>query len=89
MEVKIPGSAIGQPESRSKAVAITEVPGHYHFKEKLINSLEEAKAIVVVVDSKDKDKFNEAAEIIYEILNNITIQSERVPILVACNKQDL
>lgn len=86
MEVKIPGSAIGQPEARIKAVAITEVPGHYHFKEKLISSLEDAKAIMVVIDSKDKDRFTEAAEILYDILNNITIQSDRVPILVACNK---
>ena len=36
-----------------------------------------------------RDKFGEAAEILYDILNNITVLSDRVPILVACNKQDL
>jgi len=51
--------------------------------------VEEAKAVVLVVDSKEKDRFGEAADILYEILNNINVLSERTPILVACNKQDL
>jgi signal recognition particle receptor subunit beta len=36
-----------------------------------------------------REKYGEAAEILYEILNNITVLSDRVPLLVACNKQDL
>ena len=36
-----------------------------------------------------REKFGEAAEILYEILNNLTVLSSRVPIVVACNKQDL
>jgi signal recognition particle receptor subunit beta len=42
-----------------------------------------------VVDSKNKDKFGEAADTLYEILNNITVLSNQTPILIACNKQDL
>jgi signal recognition particle receptor subunit beta len=36
-----------------------------------------------------REKFVEAAEILYEILSNITILDDRIPILVVCNKQDL
>jgi signal recognition particle receptor subunit beta len=36
-----------------------------------------------------RDKFVEAAEILFDIINNITVLSDRVPILVVCNKQDL
>jgi len=86
MEVKIPASAINEENSRSKAVSVVDVPGHYHFKDKLQNILEETKAIIVVIDSKEKEKYGEAAEILYDILNNITVLSDRVPILVACNK---
>jgi hypothetical protein len=34
----------------------------------------------------NREKFGEAAEILYEILNNLNVLSERVPIVVACNK---
>jgi signal recognition particle receptor subunit beta len=33
--------------------------------------------------------FMDAAELLYEILSNLTVLSERTPVLVACNKQDL
>ena len=36
-----------------------------------------------------REKFGEAADILYEILNNLTILSQKTPIIVACNKQDL
>lgn len=54
MEVKIPASAIGATDSQTKKVSIVDIPGHYHFKDRLQESLESAKAIVVVVDSKEK-----------------------------------
>ena len=72
-----------------KKVRVLDVPGHYHFKEQLLASLEDAKAIILLVDSKDKDKYPEAAEILYEILNNIVVIGDHVSIMVACNKQDL
>jgi signal recognition particle receptor subunit beta len=36
-----------------------------------------------------REKFGEAAEILYEILNNLTVLSDHVPVMIACNKQDL
>ena len=44
---------------------------------------------MIILDSKDKAKYGEAAEILYDILGDIDIISEQIPILVACNKQDL
>jgi len=38
--------------------------------------LEEAKAVVLVIDSKEKDKlFADAAEVLYDILNNPLVSS--------------
>jgi signal recognition particle receptor subunit beta len=55
MEVKIPGSALGgTSDGTVKKINIRDVPGHYHFKDKLHESMEEAKAIIMVVDSKEK-----------------------------------
>ncbi len=54
MEVKIPASALGQAEGKSKLIPIIDVPGHYHFKTKLNEALDDAKAIILVVDSKEK-----------------------------------
>ena len=33
---------------------MVDIPGHYHFKEKLNEALDEARAIILVVDSKEK-----------------------------------
>ena len=40
----------------------------------------------MLLDAKEKKKFSEAAEIIYDLLGDIEIVSQEVPILVACNK---
>ena len=49
MEVKIPGG------DALKKVNIIDIPGHYHFKERLNEVLDEfPRAILVVVDSKEK-----------------------------------
>ena len=54
MEVKIPASSSPSNESVSKAVQLIDVPGHFHFKETLGNSIEQAKTIILVIDSADK-----------------------------------
>ena len=48
-----------------------------------------AKAVVILLDAKDKGKFAEAADILYDLLSDIEIIDQEIPILVACNKQDL
>lgn len=78
-----------QGVSEGKNINVIDVPGHYHMMEKLNDALDDAKAIIVVLDSKEKEKFREAAEILYEVLNNLTVLSQHTPIVIACNKQDL
>jgi GTP-binding protein EngB required for normal cell division len=49
MEVKIPG------QDATKKLNIMDIPGHYHFRERLNEVLDEQpRAILVVVDSKEK-----------------------------------
>jgi signal recognition particle receptor subunit beta len=57
MEVKIPGTTGG--EAVTKKMNIIDIPGHYHFKEKLNQTLDDAKAIILMVDSKEKQDLSE------------------------------
>jgi signal recognition particle receptor subunit beta len=81
MPIALPGG--------EKVLNIIDVPGHYHMMERLNEAIDDSKSIILMLDSKEKEKFREAAEILYEILNNLTVLSERTPIVIACNKQDL
>ena len=40
-----------------------------------------------MVDSRKRESFGEAAEILYDLLNDIDIIDECIPILIACNNQ--
>ena len=91
----LPGGSDRTPEGEEKetfeefSIALTDIPGHYNFRSEITQKLPSAKAIVIILDSKDKAKYGEAAEILYDVLGDIDIISDEVPILVACNKQDL
>lgn len=54
MEVKFPSKITPESETKSKKIRVIDVPGHYHFKEKLNEALDDAKAIILIVDSKEK-----------------------------------
>ena len=73
----------------SKQVQVVDIPGHLHFKEDLISKAEEARTIVLMVDSKDRDSCKQAAEILYDVLSSIEVAAQKTPVVVACNKQDL
>jgi len=66
-----------------------DVPGHFNFKKQVQVEASGAKAIVLLLDAKEKSKFSEAAEILYDLLGDIETVSQGIPILVACNKQDV
>jgi len=40
-----------------------------------------------MVDSRKRESFGEAAEILYDLLNDIDIIDEQISILVVCNNQ--
>jgi signal recognition particle receptor subunit beta len=54
-----------------------------------LEKLDQAKSVVMMVDAKDKNTFKDAATTLYEVLNNVNALSDSLPLLVACNKQDL
>lgn len=72
------------------SMTCVDIPGHFNFRYRIEELLDQgAKAVVLVVDSKDKTKMAEAAEILYDALNNLTVLEHKPPILIACNKTDL
>lgn len=86
----IPKSILGSEVDSLKQIPLTDVPGHYNFKAKLREQfLPGARAIVLVIDSKDKDRLAEAADILYDVVSDIDLATTGVPVLVVCNKQDL
>lgn len=78
-----------QQNEQALNLSIVDIPGHFRHRLKVQQNLERAKAVILVVDSRDKDKISEAAEFLFDILSNNRLVQSRVPILVACNKQDL
>jgi len=54
---------------------LVDVPGHFNFKKQIQIEASGAKAIIVLLDSKEKTKFGEAAEIVYDLLGDIEIVS--------------
>jgi GTPase SAR1 family protein len=76
-------------QQQGLSLSIVDIPGHFNFRLKVQQYMERAKGVILVVDSRDKDKISEAAEFLYDILSNNRLVKQRVPILVACNKQDL
>lgn len=76
-------------EQPGLSLSVVDIPGHYNFRIKVQQYLERAKGVILVVDARDKDRVAEAAEFLYDMLSNNRLVRQRVPILVACNKQDL
>ena len=75
--------------TKSVKLKYVDVPGHEHFLEDLLDNAEAASAILLVIDSKDRDTFPHAVEMLFELLNNCrTVTEEKLPIMIVCNKQD-
>jgi len=70
-------------------LSFVDIPGHFNFRIKVQQNLDRAKAVILVVDSRDKDKISEAAEFLYDMMSNKRLIRDNVPILVVCNKQDM
>jgi len=71
-----------------KGLDVMEVPGLGFYKQKIIETLPNAKLIIVFVDSNEKQNIALASEYLYDILNNENFD-DMINIIVACNKQDL
>jgi signal recognition particle receptor subunit beta len=73
-----------------KSCRLVDIPGHHSFRHRLEASLRDAAAVVFVVDAVEiSPRRVEAAEMLYEVLNNPSFHKQRLPLLLACNKSDL
>jgi len=74
-----------------KQVTVVDMPGHERIR---FAALDKHKAsalgVVYVVDASTiKHQIRDAAEFLFKILSDPVMHSNRTPVLVACNKQDL
>jgi len=77
------------PSLESKGLLdILDIPGQGYFKARIIDNLTNAKLIVLLIDSNDKDSIKQAGAYLYDILNNEQFD-DTTPLIIACNKQDL
>lgn len=73
-----------------KQARVLDIPGHHSFRHKLDSSLKDAAGVVFLVDSAEITPHKvEAAEMLYEVLNNPAVHKQRIPLLITCNKADL
>jgi len=78
------------PENRKKPVVI-DLPGHERIRYKCLEKQKDsAMGIIYVLDAATITKgIRDATEFLFRILSDPTIHSNRTPVLVICNKQDL
>ena len=72
-----------------QAVRMIDIPGHERVRQSYIDKLKSStRGIVYVVDASDLSKqLRDATEFLFNILSDPEINSARIPVIVACNKQ--
>ncbi|XP_053208850.1 signal recognition particle receptor subunit beta-like [Panonychus citri] len=73
-----------------RSVALIDIPGFERLRDKYWNDLKKGvRSIVFVVDSYQiTSNIKDVADYFYTILADKLVISQKIPILVACNKQD-
>mmetsp|Transcript_35919 Transcript_35919/g.55161 ORF Transcript_35919/g.55161 Transcript_35919/m.55161 type:complete len:214 (+) Transcript_35919:75-716(+) len=98
-EIKAAAAETPEDEDRGKIlrkIRALDIPGHFNFRSDIQDSLNGKKkmgqdrvsvdAVVLVMDSNDKQKTAEVAEILYDTMNNLEVLENKTPILICCNK---
>lgn len=75
--------------ARSKNLRVLDIPGHGTFRQYILQRLNDAIGIIVVIDSANRQSIVQASDFIYDVLNSQTMQNKNLPLLLACNKQDI
>lgn len=73
-----------------KTVTLTDVPGYDRLRNKFFDDFKSsARAIVFVLDSLSFVTNNRnVADCLYTVLSDPVVVRKRIPLLIACNKQD-
>jgi signal recognition particle receptor subunit beta len=66
---------------------VLDVPGQGFFRTKIIETLPNAKMVILFLDSEEKESILRASDYLYELVNSENFD-EMTPVLIACNKQD-
>lgn len=68
---------------------VVDIPGHERVRAKFLEHEKRSSlAIVYVVDSSTLQKqLRDAAEFLFNILSDPVVNANKVPVLIACNKQ--
>lgn len=69
-------------------LTLTDIPGYPNFYATIKELIESSLGIIFVIDSKIPN-FAQGAEILFEIINDISYMKNNIPICIACNKQDI
>ena len=64
---------------------LSDIPGHSYFQDTMVKKAKQAKAVILLIDSNDKQSFKAAAEKLYDLL----LLKLPKQILIFCNKQDI
>ena len=67
---------------------LIDIPGQGYFKESILENIQEAKMILLFVDSTERSSIVTAGEYLYDILNSDKF-NVNVPFVIVCNKQDM
>lgn len=70
-------------------VEVVDFPGHHRLRGRAADMLREARCIVYVVDSDDKQRLKDVAEHLYELFTHPEVLDLHTPLLLALNKIDL
>lgn len=70
-------------------VKAIDVPGQGHFRHQIQARFGEVLAVVLVLDSTTRQTDAQASELLYDVLNSSIMRQNEVPVLIACNKQDM
>lgn len=89
MQENIGNLSVG--EQSKKSVTILDLPGHERIRYKCLDKHKaSAIGIVYVLDAAAITKgIRDATEFLFRILSDPTIHSNRTPVMIVCNKQDL
>ena len=82
---------LSMSEHGRKPVSVLDCPGHERLRIKSLDKQKEkAIGIIYVLDASTITKgIRDATEFLFRILSDPCIHGNRIPILIACNKQDL
>lgn len=88
MKINEHGSIYLVPGEKSKYVNnVMDIPGIGFFRNKVKEGIENAKLVLLFIDSSDKKSLNEASEYAYDVINS-EFFDENVHLIVVCNMTD-